>query len=476
MTPKYENHPQHISELIEAALAAADPAAAVRRHLRREGRHLRVGGRRFDLEIGRVYLVGLGKASVPMGLAAAEILGDALTRGILVTKQRQEPAPGTPSPEIIPGMLSLMVGGHPISTEESVRAAAAVTALLEETAPGDLLLCLVSGGASALFASPMIPLAAWQHLNQLLLESGCTINELNLVRRRLDRVKGGGLARLAAPAACASLILSDVIGNPLEVIGSGPTVLTNASARAAIKILERYGIDKKLDRAAWAEMMSALEAVKPGKNSEPPPPHHVIIADVRGAAEAAVIRAAQLGFIARLLTARLQGEAREVARVAGAIAKDLPPAHCLVLAGETTVTVRGAGFGGRNQELALAAAIEIDGWPGTVISAFATDGEDGRSSAAGAISSGDTAAAGRRLGLEPHDFLRENDSSSYYEKLESYDPNQEDELPQPPVGGLIRTGPTGTNVNDLLFILKYAAESGLEKASDFPGGRSDPPR
>lgn len=455
MNLKYENHRQHLNDLIEAALLAADPDAAVRENLRREGRHLRVGGRRYELGLGKVFLVAIGKAAMAMGLAAAEVLGDEMSRGILVTKKRNEGTAELTSPALVPENLTMMAGGHPISDEESVGAAEAVTRMLEEASANDLILCLISGGASALFSSPMIPLPAWQHLGRILLESGCTINELNAVRRQLDRVKGGGLARLAAPAACASLILSDVVGNPLEVIGSGPTVLPAASGLEAKDVLLRYKVEESIEPEAWQQIVSAMDGAEADPVLVSQTPHNVVIADVRRAADAAMIRGAQLGFVSRLLTVQLQGEAREVARVAAAIAKDAGPGSCLILAGETTVTVRGKGRGGRNQELALAAALELEEWPGVVIGSFATDGEDGVSDAAGAFVNGQTAGAGRRLGLDPAAYLADNDSTTFFEKLGDGAGDLDDWTAVQSAGGLLKTGHTGTNVNDLLILLTY---------------------
>jgi hydroxypyruvate reductase len=202
-----------------------------------------------------------------------------------------------------------------------------------------------------------------------------------------------------------------------------------------------------------------------------PEPLNLIIADGRGAAEASLIRAAQLGFMSRLVTARLKGEAREVALVVSAMAKDAPALHCLILAGETTVTLRGSGQGGRNQEVALAAAIELDGWPGIAIGCFATDGEDGNSDAAGACINGTTAGAARLAAMDPRAYLDENDSYRFFENLENQALSDGEQLLDSMPGGLIKTGPTGTNVNDLLFVLTYPHENGNETAPKRIDGR-----
>jgi glycerate 2-kinase len=439
MALQLAEHRQHIQSLIGAALAAADPADAVRRTLRREGRRLTAGSLAYSLDEGRVFIIGAGKASLAMGTAAAEVLGKLLAGGVLIAK-RGESSPGRRRPPQLPAGVRVFYAGHPVSDATSVEATSAALALLQDVGPGDLVLCLISGGASALMTQPVIPLADWRHLIDVLLASGCTINELNAVRKRLDLIKGGGLARSAAPAACLSLILSDVVGNPLDVIGSGPTVPNPDPPRLARTVLDRYEVVENLPESTWQTIDEALVSAEAESTQAPPAAaDNLIIGDVRRSAEAAVAAAGRLGFSARLLTAHLEGEAREVGRVVAALAKDAPSGACLVLGGETTVTLRGKGLGGRNQELALAAAVALDGWPNVVLAAFATDGDDGPTTAAGAIATGQSVAEARQAGLDPLDYLDRNDSYHFFDRL----------------GGLIETGPTGTNVNDLVFILSY---------------------
>lgn len=461
MKLNFHDYRQHVQALVQAALQAADPAACVKRHLRRDGRILHIDdlSYRYDLQQGRVFLISSGKAAVPMALAAAEIIGDDLFSAAVITKKsaRAWHEIDDSAFKIDPGALVLREGGHPVSDEDSVQATAAALEGLQQTTAADLVLCLISGGTSALLTQPLISLDDWQALTAALLASGCTINELNGVRRQLDSVKGGGLARLAAPAACVGLILSDVVGNPLHDIGSGPTVFTAETAADARLVLQRYGIQKQLETVVWQRIEQALQE----QNGEPQGDqetrqesvHNLIVGDVRQAARAAWTRAAQLGFLAQILTARLQGEAREVGRVAAAIAKDLTPGHCLVMGGETTVTVRGEGRGGRNQELALSAAVALDGWPHVVVATLATDGEDGPTEAAGAMVTGETVTYARTHHLDPVSYLDNNDSYSFFQQL-----NREDTAA---AGGLIQTGPTGTNVNDLLFILAYPEETSV---------------
>jgi glycerate 2-kinase len=439
MSPQFSDYRNHIDALVHAAFTAANSETAVSRHLTRHNHTLIVNNQEhFDLIKGRLFLVSVGKAALPMLEAVAAIAGDALHAGIAVTKvippDYQPPYPA----------LQIYRGSHPVSDEASVAATTAVHDFLQQTQANDLVLCLISGGASALLTKPLIPLANWQALNQALLASGCTINEFNTVRRQLDAVKGGGLSRWAAPARTISLILSDVVGNPLEFIGSGPTVPGTDTPADAIQVLEQYDIESQVGKRVWRRISEQLTV-----NSEQAMaddfalPLNFIVGDVRKAAEAALAKAAEMGFATQLLTARLEGEAREVGLIAAAVAKDTPPNYCLILGGETTVTLRGDGKGGRNLETALSAAIALEGWPHLAIASFATDGEDGPTDAAGAVVTGDTVS--HLPGAI--DYLNNNDSYHYFQKL--------DDKIETAVATLIKPGPTGTNVNDLIIILTY---------------------
>jgi len=449
------------AELQQAALAAVEPGAAVRRHVRREGDTpvLRVADRRYDLsDYEHVFVVGGGKAAVPMTAAIADVLGGRLTGGIVVTKYghtRGWPVSGF--------RFQVIEAGHPVPDENSIRGAQAVADCVAHATERDLVLCLISGGGSALLTLPVpgLDLADLQALTGALLRSGATIHEVNTVRKHCSRIKGGNLARLAAPATLVTLVLSDVVGDPLDVIASGPTVPDPTTVADARKVLERYMIrppsvpptrgEEEPPSCPPAEVWE-YGSMGEGMFWETPKPgdpafervQHVVVGSNRLAALAAVEKARALGFNALLLSTYVEGEAREVAKVAAALAKGvrthgdpLSPPACLVWGGETTVTIRGEGKGGRNQELALAAALALDGWPGVLVMALATDGTDGPTDAAGAVVSGETAARARTLGLDPRAALEANDSYPFFDAL----------------GDLIRTGPTGTNVNDLLFVL-----------------------
>jgi hydroxypyruvate reductase len=418
------------TKLQQAALAAVEPAAAVRWHVRREGDVLLIADRRYDLsDYERVFVGGGGKAAVSMAAAIAEILGERLTEGVVVTKY--EHARG----RSIPG-IQVIEAGHPVPDENSVHGAQAVADLVGRATERDLVICLISGGGSALLTLPVpgLTLADLQSLTDALLRCGATINEVNTVRKHCSGIKGGNLARLTAPAQMITLVLSDVVGDPLDVIASGPTVPDTTTAADAREVLARYGIPAALP---------LQETLKPG-DAVFDKVQNVVVGSNRLAALAAVEKARELGFDALLLSTYVEGESRDVGRVAAALAKGirahgdpLSPPACLVWGGETTVTVRGEGLGGRNQELALAAALTLDGWPSVLVMALATDGNDGPTDAAGAIVTGETLVHARELGLDARTALEANDGYHFFDEL----------------GDLIRTGPTGTNVNDLLFVL-----------------------
>jgi hydroxypyruvate reductase len=451
--PSFELHRVHIEQMIAAALAAADPAVAVRNHLRLDGQRLWVGKApaawRYELGRGRIFVVAMGKAAVPMGRAALQILQGEVAEAIFIGKQGERGVGRRYRANVGSGApVTVFEAGHPVSDETGVRATAAVLAMLEQTRPGDLMLCLISGGASALLTQPVLTLAEWQQLTGVLLDSGCTIHELNSVRKQLDRVKGGGLAQAAAPATVAALVLSDVVGNRLDIIGSGPTAPDPESPAAALSVLHRYNVSARLAPETWkvittylTDRHNATSVARFGDMDVV----NLIVGDVGTAVQAAAAEAGRLGLSAQPLTCHLQGEAREVGRVLAALAIDAPPGCCLLLGGETTVTVTGDGRGGRNQELALAAALALEGAQNVALATFASDGEDGTTPAAGAVITGETAPRARALGLHPRAALENNDSYGFFNAL--FLAGEPDPL--------LRPGPTGTNVNDLVFILRY---------------------
>ncbi|MCU0519117.1 MAG: glycerate kinase [Anaerolineae bacterium] len=433
-----------LEDLRKVALDAVNPAAAVTRYLQRSGDTVRAI-RSFE----RVILCAVGKAAVPMAAAAVEALGvDVVTQprfsGAVVTKV------GHVEGRLLPPVLRVMEAGHPIPDEAGQRAGEVVLDLLKSATEQDLVLVLLSGGASALLPAPApgLTLHDLQVTTDLLLRAGATIVELNAVRKHLSQLKGGQMARLAAPARMEVLILSDVVGDPLDVIASGPTAPDPTTYADALTILRRFDLFARVPSA----VVRYLQVGASGGHPETPKPGdavfdsvtQVLIGSNRLAAEAAVARAKALGYESLLLTTFVEGEAREVAKVAVALVRGVrahghpvsPPA-CLVWGGETTVTVRGIGKGGRNQELALAAALGLDGMDGVALLALATDGSDGPTDAAGAVVDGNTIRRALSQGLDPYAALAANDS---YNLLDH-------------TGDLLRLGPTGTNVNDLLIAL-----------------------
>ncbi|UCC86862.1 MAG: glycerate kinase [Anaerolineales bacterium] len=443
-------------QIMRAALNAVEPGAAVARHLQLVASRLTIGDphgiqQAYDLnDFDRVLVVGGGKAGAPMAATVAEILGPRLAGGVVIVKHGHglnDAAGGGP--------IEIVEAGHPVPDDAGQQGAGRIISLLRNTTSRDLVLCLISGGGSALMTAPMpgISLADLQSLTQILLGCGATINEINTIRKHISQLKGGQLAQLASPAPVVSLILSDVVGDPLEVIASGPTVPDPTNFDDAWSILVRYKIVDDVP----ASIMSHLSAGIEGGIPDTPKPGNPIFGQVRNfiigsnrlAAAAAAQEAQLLGFDTILLTTFLEGEAREVGKVMAGLAKGLAreetmhPAGqplsgptCLILGGETTVTLRGNGKGGRNQEMALAAALSLENWQGVLIANLATDGTDGPTDAAGAYADGHTIARATRLGLDAKDHLERNDSYHFFKKL----------------GDLIVTGPTKTNVNDLALI------------------------
>jgi hydroxypyruvate reductase len=446
--PRFKDYRRHIDELVSAAVTSANPEAAVDRMLRREGRTLLIGEpddpSKIDLDQGKIYLIAAGKASVPMARSAIKTLGADLVGGIILAKAGERDW----KVEIDDWPVTLYQGSHPIPDDTSIFGTKAVVEFLSQTHAEDTVICLISGGASSLLTDPLVPLADWRKLIDLLLKSGGTIGEVNAIRRAVDRIKSGGLARAAAPAACYGLILSDVIGNPKNIIGGGPTVPEQDLVVGAVAVLGRYDIARKLERQEWQRLAVALNQSRFLHKNPRPFVRNLIIGDVRGAAMSAQVRAIQMGFVGQLLTVHMDGEARSIGRLAGAIARDLPPDHCLILGGETTVSIRGKGIGGRSQELALAAAISLDRGPMAAVACFGTDGEDGPTPAAGAVITNGTARLARSYGLDPVVYLGDNDSYTFFSRLDEATRGRLDPH-------LIITGPTGTNVNDLVVILSY---------------------
>ena len=423
-------------------MAAVDPYQATRAFLAREGDLLTAGPQRYDLRrFRRVLVVGAGKAGAPMAQAVEAVLGDRIDAGLVVVKTGH----GGPTQRI-----EIAEAAHPRPDAAGVEAGRRILALAEEAGPDDLVIALLSGGGSALLVAPApgISLADLQTMTDALLASGATIHEINCLRKHCESLKGGQLARAVAPANLLTLALSDVVGSPLDVIASGPTVPDATTWDDAWAIVRRYDLAEKLPRSILTRLQAGREGRLPDTPKAGDPifarSQTLVVADNRVAALAAAERAAELGYNPLLLTTYLEGEAAQVARVAVALAREVqahgrpvaPPA-CLILGGETTVTLgSSAGQGGRNQELALSAALALDGSQGITIASLATDGTDGPTDSAGGLADGGTVARGRALGLDAEEHLRRHDAYPYLRATHD----------------LLLTGPTQTNVNDLVFV------------------------
>lgn len=411
---------RRLLDLAEAALRAVLPDAAVAAAL--EKRPL----------AGPAVVLGLGKAAVPMGRAA--LRAAEVRRGVIVT----------PAPEPIDG-LEVQPGAHPVPDASSERGGRRLLELARGVGPDETALVLISGGGSACAVAPAegLELEDLVRTHGLLLRSGATIEELNVVRKHLSRLKGGRLAEaLAGAAGLRTLVLSDVVGSPLDVIASGPTVPDPTTFADALHVLERYGLTTRVPDAVRAR----LQAGGRGEIAETPEDGPVFqrqTIEIVGSGETAAVaaeRAARARGPARIVTTELRGEAREVATDLIERAADLAPGETWILAGETTVSVTGDGKGGRNQEIALAASIALEGRSDLVLCALGTDGIDGMSPAAGAFADGEVVARGRLQGRDAREHLRRNDSHPFMAAA----------------GATIDSGPTGTNVGDLILLHRRA--------------------
>lgn len=429
---------------MRAALDAVDPYRAVKDALQLEGESLTVGTQRYRLaDYKRVLVVGAGKASAPMARAVEETLGERVSAGLVNVKYGHTDSVSR---------IRLREASHPLPDQSGLDGTREIVRLLEGAGEDDLVLCLISGGGSALMMLPeaSIDLEDYQALTNALLRSGATINHINTIRKHIERVKGGRLAQLAAPATVATLILSDVVGNPLDFIASGPTVPDTTTFDDALDVLRQFDLLSSIPASVrgWLERGARGDAPETPKPGDPlfERISTVVIGSNDIAAEAALAEARRLGFNALLLTTFLEGEARELGKLAASLAKELlqrgqpvaPPA-CLILGGETTVTVRGQGKGGRNQEIALASALALRDVERALVVALATDGSDGPTDAAGGFADSLSLERAAAAGVDARDALARNDSYPFLAAT----------------GDLLVTGPTNTNVNDLLFVFAF---------------------
>jgi glycerate 2-kinase len=433
---------RHARELFDVAIQAVDAEQCVRRFVRLEGDVLHIGNQDYKLSCyTRILVVGMGKASPQMGVALEDILGDRIAGGVINTKYEHGEALKH---------IEVIECGHPVPDEAGVEGANRILALLDEADEKTLVICVISGGGSALTPAPVqgVSLADKQETTRLLLACGANIVELNAIRKHLSRLKGGGMARVAFPAKVVALMLSDVIGDPMDVIASGPTVPDTSTFQTCMDILDKYDLLGKIPKAVRARFEAGLA----GDIDDTPKPGDVALSRVQNlvvgsnglAVSAAAEKAKELGYNTLVLSTRVEGEAREVAYVYAGIAKEIvasgqpivAPA-CVISGGETTVLVRGQGKGGRNQELALSAAIQLAGCEQVVMLSGGTDGTDGPTDAAGAIVDGLTIERANQKDISALAHLKNNDAYHFFKPLDD----------------LIMTGATGTNVADVAFVM-----------------------
>jgi len=415
--------------IFDAALRAAQPAEAIARHLRLTGEsELAAGAKHYKLDhYRRIFVVGAGKATAAMAQAVEKLLGERISGGLINVKYGHTAKLAR---------IELNECAHPVPDSAGVKGAERIAAIAAEARKDDLIICLISGGASSLLPLPIsgMTLTAKQALTQKLLKAGANIHQMNAVRKHLSAIKGGRLAETAYPATVLTLILSDVIGDDPSTIGSGPTAPDPTSVADAEALLKQFGIKTKLP---------LRETPKPG-DALFRRVQNVIVGSNRLAIDAAAAKARELGLNALVLSSYIEGETRDVAMVHAAIAREIVATGqpvkapvCVISGGETTVTIRGKGKGGRNQEFVLAAGLALNGLPHVTVLSAGTDGTDGPTDAAGAIADGLTLTRAKALGLAPVEFLARNDSYNFFEALND----------------LVITGPTNTNVMDLRLMI-----------------------
>ena len=437
-----------IKEILISSLRAVDPFEIMKTSLTNNEGIIDINNVKYDLNKYKdIYLVSIGKASMPMAFAAQEAIGKYIKKGIVLTKSIDDLYKNK-----IKNNFEILTGGHPVPDKNSIDSTKNIIELLKNTNQNDLVIFLISGGGSALMKHPNnnITLIELQHMTNLLLSCGANIDEINSVRKHLDKVKGGGLAKLAYPSQSISFILSDVIGNGLEVIASGPTYYDSTSFKNALGTISKYNLSSKVP----SNILSTLKRGDEGLISETVKPgdvfinnvNNIIIASNLTAAQAAEKKAKYFSLNSSIYTTYLSGEAKHVGLTLSAFIKEivynnqpLQKPACIICGGESTVSIKGDGFGGRNLELALGSVEALSGQEDIVFITLATDGEDGPTDAAGAVVTGDTYNIGKSLGLLPRDYLKRNDSYNYFNNI----------------GSIIKIGSTGTNVNDLNFIFVF---------------------
>jgi glycerate 2-kinase len=433
--------------IFSKALTAVDPSNILKDRIRIQKDRLSIkmegdSEKVFDLNaFDKIFVVGSGKASSAMAQAIEEIFGDRLTKGVITTKYGH----------LLPlKKIKIIEAGHPIPDQKGYEGAKKIQRMLKESGPKDLVIFLLSGGGSALLPFPAghIGLKEKQEVTQLLLDCGADIKEINTIRKHISMIKGGWLAKWAYPSTVFGFILSDVVGDQLDVIGSGPTVPDHSTFEEAWEILKKYDLLKEISLSIQKHLQSGKE----GKVEETPKPGEVVFEKVYNSLIGSNIlalleakkEAESLGLNTVILSSSIEGETREAARFHTAVAKEvissenpIPRPACILSGGETTVTIKGNGLGGRNQEFVLAGALEINGIEKVVILSGGTDGSDGPTDATGALADHTTVQRAETMGLNPKVYLKNNDAYSFFKKL----------------GDLLITGPTHTNVMDVRILL-----------------------
>jgi hydroxypyruvate reductase len=437
-----ESMRQEAQAIFYEGLAAVDPETCIRRCCSIQGPILKIESKAYDLDrFTKILVLGAGKAGASMAFAVEALLKERITAGLVIVKY------GHVRPL---KHIRLAEAGHPVPDENGLRATKKLLDLAREADENTLILCLMSGGGSALMTlpAPGLSLQDKQETTQLLLDCGASIHEINTIRKHLSGIKGGRLAKAAAPAVLACLVLSDVVGDNLDIIASGPAVADPGTFGQCLDIIRARGLAPKLPPAVLERLESGARGQIPETPKKGDPAFekvsHFLIANNSLALGAAQKKAAALGYHTLVLPAPVEGEARDAATLHAALARQIlaqgrpmkPPA-CILSGGETTVTLQGKGKGGRNQEFALASALEIKGLEHAVVLSAGTDGTDGPTDAAGALADGTTAERATRLGLAPEHFLSENNAYPFFEALSD----------------LFKTGPTLTNVMDLHILL-----------------------
>ena len=430
-----------VERVTQSAIKAADPYEVVIRNIQLSDNTITIGDITYILyNRSRIVCLSIGKAALAMAEAANQQLATRIDGGVVVCKHN-------PRTEKMIGRMSILQGSHPVPDERSIKAAETIRQSLQGLTEEDMVVLLISGGGSALVCvpAPGITLQDMQKVTSALLRSGASINELNAVRKHLDLIKGGGLLKMASPARVAALVVSDVVNSPLDVIASGPAVPDPSTFNDVREIFDKYLTESDIPTAIQARIKQgcAGEIEETLKTSDPQAVQaaHKIIASNRVSAEAALKTAIEEGFESEIITCEMVGDARLAGeRLADLLRskRTLQKPYLGIAGGETTVKVTGSGMGGRNLEVALGAVKSMSGEHNSLLITLATDGEDGPTDAAGALVTGATFKKAAAMGLNPDDYLQTNDAYHFFEQ----------------VGGLIKIGPTGTNVNDLNFIIK----------------------